>query len=200
LLQGLRSSNGEPIRNTDLTGSFDGEKLVLASPFATSTETFLAPGVLLAQKPVTKSFLRVYAVDVNDFETHVATWGPSETAPLHKRSFINNLPSPSSCIDSGDGCSPAIVCTGGIVAEAIVRMTPLPVLHDTDWLFIGNVAAMKSMIRAMTKEDQNDYAGAAVEVANAVAALRAEQNVNEPAHRTRINVIVGALPLGCVPV
>jgi len=188
LLQGF-DQNGNPIRGNTGDDYFDGEKLTLASPFATSTSIFAPPGLIAVQKPITNSYLKVFSVNaVTDEETQIATWGPSETVPQYRRSAITHVP--RHCPDrwnEGDNCTPRLLNCVRSVADAIVRLTPLPMVVDTDWCFIGNLGAMKAAMKAMQKEDQDDYEEAALEWGNAIKLLRDEINTYEPPERIQIN-------------
>jgi hypothetical protein len=201
LLQGL-DQNGNPIRGNTGDDYYDGEKVTLASPFATSTNVFLPPGLTGIQKPITKSYLKVFAVNAaTDEETQIATWGPSETAPLYRRSAITQFQE-SDCSSrwNNDGyCIPEVANCQRSIADAIVRMTPIPMVVDTDWCFIGNLGAMKAGMKAMQKEDEGDYNGAGTEWLNAVKLLRAEINTYEPPERIQINPQTwGFSPIGRV--
>lgn len=200
LLQG-NDQNGNPIRNSDADGWFDGEKLTIAAaPFSTSTYLFHAPGLLGVQKPITNSYLNVFAVNgVTGVETQIARWGPSETAPQYRRSALVHLPRSCNLPDRGDGCRPGVENCTNVVAEAIVRLEPIELVADSDWLLIGNEAAMKSGMKAADKEDKNDYAGAGTEWSKAIMRLREELAKYDPPERMSINFDLGATmsrPLG----
>lgn len=191
LLQGV-DHNGEPIRNSDGDEFFDGERVVIASPFVDSVALFKAPGLIGAQKPITKSYLKVFAVDnATGVETQIATWGPSETNPSYRRSALVHLPTACNVADVGDGCSAGLTNCSNVVAESVVRLEPLPLVVDSDWLLIGNLAAMKGAMKAIQKEDNNDYTSANIEMAGAVQRLKEEQAKFEPPERIQINVDLG---------
>lgn len=193
LLQG-NDQNGNPIRTSDVDGWFDGEKVTIASPFVESVSLFKQPGLLGVQKPLTKSYLKVFSVDaVTGLETQIATWGPSETAPQYRRSALVHLPKKCDTReDKGNVCSLPLVNCQNVVAEAIVRLEPIQLVVDTDWLLIGNVAAMKAGMKAAQKEDKNDYQGAGIEWSKAITLLREELGKYDPPERMAVNVVFGA--------
>lgn len=197
LLQGT-DHNGEPIRNSDGDEFFDGERVVIASPFVDSVALFKAPGLTGAQKPITKSYLKVFAVDnATGVETQIATWGPSETNPSYRRSTLVHLPTGCNIDDTGDGCSAGLVNCSNVVADSIVRLEPLPLVVDSDWLLIGNLAAMKGAMKSIQKEDNNDYVAASHEMSGAVLRLKEELAKFEPPERIQINVDLGVTSAFC---
>lgn len=197
LLQGT-DPNGNAIRSQDGAGWVWGEYVVLASPFAQSVNAFAPQNLTGAQKPVTDDVVRVYAVNVlTAQETLIATWEPSETNPQYRRTFLTDLPElcdtsgtacTSDCADNGDGCEAALEDCTNITLEAIVRLEFIPALVDTDWLFISNLQALKHMMKAIQKEDKNQYQEAEREVQLALRALRNELEAYSPDDRTVINL------------
>ena len=193
LLQGL-DQNGNPIRQTDGTEWYDGEKVTIASPFVDTVTIFQNPGLTGAQKPITKSYLKVFSVNsVTGEETQIATWGPSETAPLYRRSALVHLPIECGYTDTGNGCAPGLVNCTNAIADAIVRIEPVTMVVDTDWCAISNLAAMKAAMKALQKEDKNDYAGATREYQEAIRLLRADLAKYDPPERIQINSQIGIL-------
>lgn len=196
LLQGL-DGNGNPIR-TLVSGAYvDGEQVTLAAPFATSLFQFKGPGLTGVQKPVTKGRLNVFMVDpTTGVETKIAFWEPSELNPSYRRSYLTQLPTCTTDVDcqlTTNGCaSMGYPSCSNIVAEAIVRLEFIPALVDTDWLFIGNLYALKRGMKAAEKEDKNQYQEAEMEWASAVRILRAETEKYSPNGK----VLVNAQPMG----
>lgn len=176
LLQGF-DSVGNPIR-TQVSGAYVwGEQVTLASPFVTSTFTFRNPGLTGVQKPVTKGRLNVFSVDpTTGTETKIATWEPSEKNPSYRRSYLTNMPNSSSC------------STTSPQAEAIVRMEFIPALVDSDWLAIGNLGALRAGVKALVREDANQYQEAAIEWGNARSILVNELEKYSPTDKTFVNV------------
>lgn len=195
LLQG-KDANGDTIRTLDGSVWVDGEYVTLASPFIESTKQFAAPSLTGVQKPLTNGLLTVTAVNVaTGAQTEIAVWEPSETAPAYRRTYLNNLPrlcqnynSSRGCTDNGNGCvAPDEACTN-IVVESIVRMEFVPVVVDTDWLFISNLRALKHGMRSIQMRDREEYQKAEIEWQQALRLLRNELEAYSPITQTVINV------------
>lgn len=184
LLQGI-DANGNKIRSLDGSVYVDGVYLTLASPFAETTQTFNGPSLTGVQKPVTNDRLAVFSVDSEGNELSIATWEPSEENPDYRRSWINGRPQDGFCCAASNGCSTIPNCTGS-VAEAIVRLEFFPALVDTDWLFIGNIPALKEGMRSVQKRDR-DREGADTHRGRAIELLRNEVEKYAPKSQVRVN-------------
>lgn len=194
ILQGF-DSNGLPIRTLVDEDYIDGEQVTLESPFITSTFLFTGAGLSGAQKPITKGRIDVYAVDsVTGDEALIATWDPYDENPSFRRSYIpRGSCTTSSCITTAcctpnNGCDPlpAETCVGNTF-EAIVRVEYRPSLVDSDWLLISNREAVKCGMKALVKEDQNQYSEAEIEWARAKSILRNELDKYDPPQEILIN-------------
>ena len=194
-LQGL-DTNGVPIRTLVGTTYIDGEQVTIASPFATAAFTYSGTGLSGVLKPVTKGRINVYAVhpDTGD-ETRIGFWEPAEKNPSYRRSYLpgaaNDLCdtcAPTSTCNT-NGCDPAPTCSGELI-EAIVRMECVDALVDSDWLFISNTEALKSGMKAIEKEDRNQYDNAQVEWNNAKRILNNELNKYDPPQKILINPVI----------
>ena len=191
LLQGL-DGNEKPVRTLSGSNYIDGEYVTLASPSATSTYSFYAPGLTGAQKPVTNGRVLAYAVHpTTGVETLIAEWHPSETNPDYRRTFLNNLPTCTTgndCEDEGDGCCAGDTSCSNVVVEAIVRVEFVPVAVDEDWLTIGNLQALQHGMRSIQHEEKNNYRMAETEWQRALRLLRSELDAYSPRERTIVNV------------
>jgi len=194
LLQG-NDANGNPIRTLDsVSGEWvTGEYVTLASPFAESTSEFDVPALTGAQKPLTNGQITVTSVAVTDaVETQIAIWGPSVLNPEYRRNYLTYWPrvcrDGDLCEDAGDGCTTADTSCTNSVVEAIVRLKCIPVVVDSDWLFIENIEALKHMMRAIQKEDANLMQESEQYRQMAIRALRNELEAMSPKERTTINV------------
>lgn len=191
ILQGL-DPNANPIRTVVSGAYIDGEQLTLASPFATSTFEFKAPGLLGVQKPVTKGRLNVFSVDtVTGVETKIAIWEAGEVNPSYRRSYMPNMPTGCTrpacgCADNGCAPTPLPSCSGQL-GEAIVRLEFIPAVVDTDWLFISNIHAVAAGCRALLHEEREQDQRAEVEWARAKRILRNELEKYSPNSLTRVN-------------
>jgi hypothetical protein len=206
LLQGL-DPNGHPIRTLDtVTGEYVwGEYVTLPNPAVTAyvqtQNEFKQPGLTGAQKPLTQGSLTILAYNQSTgLQTQVAVWGPSEQNPEYRRTYLIGMPevcggtsgcnaeSQNDCIDHGDGCVPPDENCTNTVVEAIVRLDFIPAVVDSDWLFIGNLQAIKHMMKAIQKEDRNQYTEAEREIQLALRSLRNELEAYSPNERTVVNV------------
>lgn len=196
LVQGF-DANGNVIRTLDsVTGDWvDGEYLTLVAPagFVESTNSFAAPYLTGVQKPLTLGRITATGVNVTDsVETQIAVWSPSEMFPQYRRTFLVNMPNvachTNECEDQGDGCAPANASCGNLVIEAIVRLDFVPAVVDADWLFIGNLEALRHMMRAIQLEDKELYVQAEREIQLSLRALRNELEAYSPSERTVVNV------------
>lgn len=170
LLQGF-DTIGNPIRTLDGTTWVDGEYLTLGGTATTSKKTFAPSGLTGVQKPITNGRLNVFGVDENGNETKIAIWEPSEVTPMYRRSYLADF----SCC-----------CTANV--EAIVRLELIPALVDSDWLFISSIAAIKHMMKAIQREDRNQYQEAEREIQLALRALRNQEEKYSPQKGMRVNV------------
>jgi hypothetical protein len=174
----------------------DGEYLTLVAPagFVESTNTFNSPHLTGVQKPITLGRVTATSVNVTSaVETQIAVWSPSEMFPAYRRTFLVNMPelsqcAESDCSDQGDGCVAADASCTNVVVEAIVRLDFVPAVVDSDWLFIGNLEALRHMMRAITLEDKELYPLAEREIQLSLRALRAELEAYSPSERTVVNV------------
>lgn len=191
LLQGV-DTNSVPIR-TSVSGTYvDGEQLTLASPFVTSTFTYTGTGLTGVQKPVTKGRLNVYCVNVDDgTEAFLGFWEASEQNPSYRRTYLPGAANDTcdchtSTACNTNGCDPAPTCNGELM-EAIVRLEPVDVSADQDWLLIANLEALKCGMKAMEKEDRNQYENAEIEWGKAKRILNNELNTYDPPQKIMIN-------------
>ena len=209
LLQGLNAATNQPIRTLDaVTGEYVwGEYVTLPNPSVVAyVETsainiFKMPGLTGAQKPLTQGSLTINAVNTTTgVQTQIAIWGPSEQNPEYRRTYLIGMPEvcggvnscntnqDNCCIDNGDGCVPADETCTNTVVESIVRLDFIPAVVDSDWLFIGNLQAIKHMMKAIQKEDRNQYTEAEREIQLALRSLRNELEAYSPNSRSVINV------------
>jgi len=181
LFQGY-DKNGVYVR-TSTTGVWvNGEYLNVLSPFNQTATQWLKDGLTGIQKDKTNGSLLVYEYNGADAPgVLLTTLYPWETAPAYRRSFVNNLPEVccarpcSPCDPASEGCSTALPgCDDGITVTAIARLEFIPASVDSDWLIIGNVAALKHELRCLYYEDRQNQKQANVEHALALARLREE--------------------------
>lgn len=132
LLQGT-DSNNQPIYTTDNNNQVDGVFLGLNPPFTQTTETFNA--ITGIQKDVTAGFIQIFAVDpTTGAQTLLLIMEPGEKVAGYRRYYFNNLP--CNC------CSNPSIGVQDLWITAIVKLEPIPVAVDTDYLLIQNMEAI----------------------------------------------------------
>lgn len=189
ILQGTDANTGRPIRSLVAGSYITGEQLTITAPFVTSTFTYAAPGLVGVQKPLTNGTLEVFSLDPDTAdEVKIAEWGPGETSPNYRRSYLTNAPTSASatCCGEGNGCTVPATCNHP-VGEAIVRLEVIDAVVDSDWLLISNPLALKHGMKAIQLRDEGQYPQAEIETQEAIRILRAGNEKYSPARTMRIN-------------
>jgi len=138
-LQGL-DENGNAVRTVEGGERVDGEYVTLASPSVTTTNFF---SVLAAvQKDITAGDVRLYTVDPDGNEKAIGVYEPDETIPSYRRTYLRPFPAATRCCDYR-------------TIEAMVKLAFIPARRDTDFLLIGNLAALKYECQAIKKEEDD---------------------------------------------
>lgn len=142
----------------------EGERLTIVDPAgvfpagATITAAHVMTGGLYAViKDVTQYPVRLYEVnDANVITRSLAMYEPSETNPIYRRSQIPGFTDMGACDDVDADC------TVNKQVTALVKLQHVPVVVDNDPVIIGNLAALKLMVMAILREEQNRHDEAAV--------------------------------------
>lgn len=147
------------IRTLDAGAMIDGIYVTLALPFVdTAIELWDFTSI---QKPVTADRVLMYELDtVTAGVRQLGDYESDETTPVYRRSLIYNL-------DKACG-----KCCDGTTTKTITAMAKLEfvaAVNDNDILMIGNLDAIKDMVQAILKRENNLEAEA---VALERAALR----------------------------
>ena len=135
LVQGY-NQNSEWIRTQDSgTGTwYDGERLTLTTTYVESVNLFTQ--VTGVQKPVTEGNLTLFEYNTSDLSsTKIAEYEPLETNPSYRRSVIPGI------TDS--------------TVTVIGKLRYLPAVNDADYLLITSMPAIKLMVMAVRKEENN---------------------------------------------
>lgn len=140
----------------------EGEQLTLISPaqafpanavFTTSNVSALYHVV----KETTKYPVLMYeASNVPAITKLLSQYEPSEQVPIYRRSFIPGLADMPACENATEDC------TQNKQITALVKLQHVPVIVDNDPLVIGNLAALKLMVMAILREEQNRHDEAAI--------------------------------------
>lgn len=158
---------------TTIDGSVqDGEEVTLALPYVdTVTEWFAGSPTGIIREPTTYRVL-MYEHNVSaDTDRLIATYQPDETVPNYRRSIIPGLARTRCCRVS---CS----CDELPTVEAIVKLAYAPVSVDNDWVYPGNILALKYGMLSRKRDEENDDAGAEIMLQKALRELKVELRAN----------------------
>ena len=134
LLQGY-DDDGKWIRTQDGSNYVDGEYVTLTASYVETTNNFSA--LSGAQKPDTKGNVTVKEYNVSaDTVRTIAEYEPLENLPTYRRSMIPGITT-----------STTVTVTG--------KLRFIPAENDIDWLHINNQPALKLMVMAIRKEENN---------------------------------------------
>lgn len=141
--------NGNWIRTQTSGVWHDGEYVTLSTAPQTSIHFFTKLSSVI--KPITNGFIRLYEYN-NDLTTQraLAIYEPSEQSPNYRRSLVNAL--------CRGGCSNPITDESKCQRSTITVMAKLafiPVVEDNDFLLIGNIPALKAMVKAVMYGEQD---------------------------------------------
>lgn len=162
LLQGL-DENGNPVLTN--VGETPGEVVTFNAMTPPVSNTIWFPdGLAGVQKEPTKGPIRLYEYDPNTtLQRLLAIYEPDETLPEYRRSVIPGL----ACGSGNDDCEQT-----SIIVLAKLKFVPVKV--PTDYLLIGNPAALKDMVQSVKKRQDNLISEAVAYEQSAVAELERE--------------------------
>lgn len=146
-IQGF-DQNGQWIR-TQYNGAWiDGETVAMAAPFATTTNYFTEITTVIRQPTNTVS--RLYEFNTTtSVEIDIAVYDPDETLPEYRKSQmpINCTPTNgSTCGCTNDGTIPVTV---------MAKLRHIPVANDNDLVIPPCADAVKLMVQAIRKEEND---------------------------------------------
>lgn len=158
-------SNGNRVYTSQGGVVQEGERLTIVAPGgvfplgATLTTNHVMTGGLYAViKAVTDYPVRLYEVNnANVITRSLAMYEPSETNPIYRRSQIPGLTDMAACERTAVGA-----CATNKAVTALVKLQHVPVVVDNDPMVIGNIAALKLMVMAILREEDNRHGEAAV--------------------------------------
>lgn len=134
---------GAPVMTQDAGAWIEGEYVAISTTPTLTTKRFTSLTQVI--KPVTASMTRVYSQSVTDASlVALAQYEPDETLPNYRRIEIPGI----EVEDDDDDAQRLTVL-------AKVRFVPVRV--GTDFLQLGNINALKLMVMAIRKEEQNLY-------------------------------------------
>lgn len=150
-------SNGNK-KYSDIGGVVqEGEELTLVSPggvFPSGTaitSSYVSTGGLYqVVKETTEYPVLLYECSTTAFTRQIAKYEPSETNPIYRQSFVPGFTDMQACQGAEDSD-----CTFNKQITALVKLQHVPVVVDNDTLVIGNLAALKLMVMAILREEEN---------------------------------------------
>lgn len=138
LLQGL-DNNDQTIYSQDAQARVTGQFIPLELPFATSPMTF--NNLTGIQKDVTVGPVQFYQMDpTTGTQTLLLTMEPSEQVASYRRYYIDALPR-----DCCNGQAASAIAQ----VSAVVKLEPIPVQTDTDYLLLQNLEALTEECQAL---------------------------------------------------
>jgi hypothetical protein len=148
-LQGY-DQNGNWIRTTTGPGGawIDGERIALAMPFGQTSNYFTSLTTVIREATNTVSRLYEYNLTTT-LEIDIAVYDPDETLPEYRKSMmpINCTPtSGSTCGCTNDGTVPVTV---------MAKLRHIPVSQDNDLVIPPCPDAIKLMVQAIRKEEND---------------------------------------------
>ncbi len=135
-----------------------GEFVILGSPFIDTVFQYTELSGI--QKDETNGPVQIFQVDtVTGDETLLVTMEPGETTASYRRYFVNGIP--CSCCSSPT-----------IQVSTLVKLDLIPAVVDTDYLLIGNLAALKEECQSIRMSDMDSVAAKKISDKHHAAALR----------------------------
>lgn len=169
-------SNGQRVYSSIDGVVQEGERLTLvAPPSVVYTSRNVATGSPYhIVKEVTQYPIYLYEVDSTTSLPYTQTkmlaqYEPSEELPIYRKALIPGLTGYAACQGAEDND-----CTQNKQLTALVKLQHVPVVVDNDPLVIGNLAALKLMVLAILREEQNRLDESAILEAKARAEIDGE--------------------------
>lgn len=130
-VSGLNAQD-EPIWTVDNLNNVNGQFITLDSPFADGQ--FQMNQITGIQKDPTAGQVQIFQVDpVTGNQSLLVTMQPNELVSGYRRYYIQNLP--LNCCNNASTAQPVQIL-------AIVKLQPVPVSTDTDYLLLQNLEAI----------------------------------------------------------
>lgn len=148
-------------------------RLVLSAVEFSSVESII--------KPLTKGFVRLYCT-IDGRRYLLGNYAPTETLPTYRQYFVPTL-------NAND--------THTVIVRARKRFTPVRV--DNDFLLVTHMGALESMVMALQKREEENFASYAALKAIAVGLLKKEAlayrgQVRKPAITISKSAAIGYMP------
>lgn len=160
-------SNGNKFFTTDASGRpIEGEYLTLVAPplYVYSTNEVMAGGFYGVIKPVTKRMVRAYQYTVATLAYKpLAYYEPDETNPRYRRSLVPGLGDYCTTEDDSECANTTIDIVGKFRARTVRK--------DSDNLVIESLEALRLMVQAIRKSEDNLFEDAVRYEAMAISVL-----------------------------
>lgn len=144
--------NGQWVTTSDGTSFIDGENIALTSKgtFINSNKYVMPSGLVRVRKPVTNGAVHLFAYNVTDsIYTPLAQYQPDETDPVYRRYLVPCLTTRAEAnSEEGSTCSRVSLDIAG-------KMRFMKVYEDADYLMISHSEAVRLMVQAVKKEEDN---------------------------------------------
>lgn len=182
LTQGT-DQNGSVLRSVDASIPVQGVFSTLKSPFVdTAMDIGSISGI---QKDVTTGSVLIYEVDtITAAQRLILTMEPSELVSGYRRYYLGGLP--QNCCQDG---------TNNVQVTAMAKLEFIPVMADTDYCIIQNIAALKEECLAVRAGEMDDSASVVQSQARHLKALKL-LNGELNHHLGKDRVAVGFKPFG----
>lgn len=149
----------------------EGEEVTLVAPFATTTNSYSK--VTGFYKPYTKARLRLFVVPASGTEIQLAEYQPNETEISYHRYQTGEI-------------QPVQEQANAI--KLICRRRFVPVNAETDWVYPGNMAALRNGVQAWMSENASDYNSASAALSRGLYFLNQEAKTYRGGGRPTVNV------------
>lgn len=167
-------SNGQPLTHIDPpTGDvYPGFIITLASPYTQTTVTLGRIDAVL--KDVTQANVPVYSVDsVNGSLLDLAIYEPGETNPSYAKDRL---------FAAGHHC-----CHNPFTVICLVKAAFIPVVVDTDYVFIPSLNAIKKAVQSIKAGEGGDISGQEQFIQSSVNELNHVLDNEEPLETTPVD-------------
>jgi hypothetical protein len=161
LIQGI-NEQGSAVYSVDGNTNVMGEFVTLASPFATTVNSYMSLTGL--QKDVTLGEVQIFQIDPNWGSMELlSTMEPGETVASYRRYYLHNLPR-NCCsyqrnilVPHADvGCGCPFAPKEFVLVTALVKLDLVPVTYDTDYFLSQNLEALIAECQSVRYSEMDD--------------------------------------------
>lgn len=130
----------------------EGERLTLSTDGALTSSNVGNAGLYHVIKETTNYPVRIYSYNPTTSEqvSLLGLYEPSENEPIYRKYAIPGLTDMAGCDSASDDCSANKTLT------VLLKLQHVPVVVDNDPLVIGNLAALKLMVKGIKMEERHE--------------------------------------------